>query len=457
MTVRQRCETTRPGKSGARRVFRLAAGGAALLAIGCGPAPGAGMVAITDATVIDVVSGRAQPKAVILIRDGHVIAIGNAEEVAVPRGAEVTSLPGRWIVPGLIDAHAHLQPWGLGLSLSYGVTTVRDLHDGEAGADTLRAAAARQPSPRLFLAVAMIDAPPATYPDALVLASPDSAEAAVGRLVDHGAAWVKVYSRITPDLLAAIVAAARMRRIPVAAHLGLTDAISAARLGVASIEHLSGVPEAAGDSAILFAAHAHGFFAGWTAFEKGWNGLDTTALGAVASELAAQRVFLVPTLVLHETFSRLDDSMALRNPDLAAAPDSARRNWDVPGMIKRAGWQPADFPAFRAARPVQDWFVRAFVASGGRVATGTDASNQLLVPGAAVHSEMELLVHAGLTPLDALRAATFWAADMLRADSLGRLRPGGPADLVVLRADPLAEIRNTRAVERVMLGGKWVK
>jgi imidazolonepropionase-like amidohydrolase len=443
----------RPGLPGARRFFWLVV----LFLAACGPVPGAGMAALTGATVIDVVSGRSEPNAVVLLRDGHVVAVGSAGEVVVPRGAAVTDLPGRWIIPGLIDAHAHLQPWGLALALRYGVTSVRDLHDGVALADTLRAVGARAPAPRLFLAVAMLDESPSTYSQAFLVDSPDSAEAAVGRLVDHGAAWVKVYTRITPEILAAIIGAARMRHLPVAAHLGLTDAITAAQLGVTSIEHLSGVPEAAGDSVALFAAHAKGFFVGWTAFEKSWSLLDTVTLAAVAGQLAAQRVFLVPTLVLHEMFSRLDDPMMLRGADLAAVPDSARRDWDVAGMVKRAGWKGADYRAFRAARPVQDFLVRTFVSSGGRVAAGSDASNQLLVPGAAVHTEMELLMHAGLTPLDALRSATYWAAELMRTDSLGRLRPGAAADLVVLSADPLVDIRNTRRIERVMLGGKWMQ
>ena len=452
--IERRCRwMMRPGLAGARRFCGLTA----VLLAGCGPAPGEGMTALTGATVIDVMSGRSQPDAVVLLRDGHVVTVGSADEVVVPRGADVTVLRGRWIIPGLIDAHAHLQPWGLAMALRYGITSVRDLHDGVSLADTLRAVAGRQPSPRLFLAVAMLDGSPTTYPDAIAVDSPDSADAVVGRLVDHGAAWVKVYTRITPDILAAVIGAARLRHLPVAAHLGLTDAMTAARLGVTSIEHLSGVPEAAGDSVALFAAHAAGFFAGWTAFEKSWSGLDTLALAAVARDLAAQQVFLVPTLVLHETFAHLDDTTVLHAPDLALVPDSARRDWDVPGMIRRAGWKAADFSAFRAARPMQDFFVRTFLASGGRVAAGTDASNQLLVPGAAVHTEMELLVRAGLTPLDALRSATYWSADMLRADSLGRLRPGTTADLVVLGADPLADIRNTRRIERVMLGGKWVR
>jgi len=449
--------TTRSGFAGARRALGRWWLVAIVAATACGPPPGAGMEALTGATVIDVVSGRVVPDAVVLVRDRHIVAVGSADEVPIPRGAAVTALPGRWIIPGLIDAHVHLPPWGLGLALRYGVTTVRDLHDGEPSADTLRAAAARQPAPHLFQAVAMLDAPPTTYPDAIPVATPDSADAAVSRLVDAGASWVKVYTRITPDLLGAVIAAARMRRLPVAAHLGLTDALTAAQLGVASIEHLSGVPEAAGDSTALFAAHRQGFFAGWTASEKSWTTVDTAALFAVARQLATVPVVLVPTLVLHETFANLDDPAALTAPDLAAVPDSARRDWNVAGMVTRAGWHADDFTAFRAARPIQDRFVATFVESGGRIATGTDAANQLLVPGAAVHTEMSLLVRAGLTPLTALRAATVWGADLLRADSLGRLRPGATADLVVLSADPLADIRNSRKIERVMLGGAWVR
>jgi imidazolonepropionase-like amidohydrolase len=429
--------------------------GLALLAA-CGQPPGAGLDALTGATVIDVVTGRSLPAAVILVRDGHVVAVGDSEEVAVPRGARVTDLSGRWIIPGLIDAHVHLQPWAIPLELHYGVTTVRDLHDGEPLADTLRAIASRSPSPRLFMAIAMLDVPPTTYPDAIPVASPDSAAAAVARAQRLGATWIKVYTHATPDVLGAIINAARVVHLPVAVHLGLTDAVTAANLGVTSIEHLSGIPEAAGDSVALDSAHTEKFFRGWTAFEHSWAGLDTVALTRVIEELAARRVYLVPTLVLHETFAHLDDSATYHPPGIEMVPDTARRNWNVPGMIRRAGWTADDYTAFRAARPIQDQVVRTFVAAGGRIAAGTDASNQLLVPGSALHSEMALLVHAGLTPLDALRSATSWSADLLGADSLGRLRAGAVADLVVLGGDPLADIANTRKVVRVMLGGAWV-
>ncbi len=122
-------------------------------------------------------------------------------------------------------------------------------------------------------------------------------------------------------------------------------------------------------------------------------------------------------------------------------------------MISRAGWTDTDFDAFRRSRPMQDLFLRAFAAAGGRIAAGTDASNQMLVPGYSEHREMELLVRAGLTPREALWAATRNAAVLLGVDSLGLIAPGNAADLVVLSQDPLADIRNTRAIQAVMARG----
>lgn len=415
------------------------------------------MLALTGATVVDVVSGRTIANSVILIREGRVVAVGSRDALAVPSGAVVTSITGRWVVPGFIDAHTHLQPWGLAASLAWGVTAVRDLHSGDPLSDTLAAVASREPSPHLFRAVAMLDAAPTTYPDARVIRDSASIAQAIDANTRGGASWVKVYTHVTPALLEEVVRQARARRLPVAAHLGLTDAVTAARIGVTSIEHLSGIPESIDTTGRLMAAHAEGFFAGWTAFEEAWVWADTTALGEVAATLAATGVTLVPTLGLHDTFARLDDSSVYHQPALATVPDSARTNWNVPGMIARAGWTPSDFADFRGARKRQDWFVARFAALGGRIVTGTDASNQLLIPGAGVHLEMELLVRAGLTPLDALRAATIRGAELLRADTLGALRPGALADLVVLTADPLQDIRNTRQIDRVMLGGVWVE
>ncbi|HZI77586.1 MAG TPA: amidohydrolase family protein, partial [Gemmatimonadales bacterium] len=225
--------------------------------------------------------------------------------------------------------------------------------------------------------------------------------------------------------------------------------------GISCIEHMTGVPEAAspGRSALV-AAHYRGFFPGWTASERSWADLDSSALSQVAQRLVEEKVSVVPTLVLHETLSRLNDPELLRDPALADVPDRARRAWDIPDMINRAGWSDADFTAFRRSRPVEDLFVRLFAAAGGRIAAGTDAPNQLLIPGYSEHRELELLVAAGLSPREALRAATRNAAVLLGVDSLGLIAPGKAADLVILQKDPLADIRNTRSIQAVMSRGR---
>ena len=116
-----------------------------------------------------------------------------------------------------------------------------------------------------------------------------------------------------------------------------------------------------------------------------------------------RKTILVPTLVLHETFSRLDDPAVLEDTMLRAVPEVEQRRWNVPDMVKRAGWTAKDYPAFRAARARQDLFLRMFAAAGGRIATGTDASNQLLIPGYSEQRELELLQAAGFSAQDVLR------------------------------------------------------
>jgi imidazolonepropionase-like amidohydrolase len=300
----------------------------------------------------------------------------------------------------------------------------------------------------------MIDGLPATYPDAIGVSNENEARKGVDRLVSSGAEFIKVYTRIDPPLLRAIIDEARAFNLGVTGHLGMTDAVTAAKAGIASIEHLTGVPEAAvPNPSALFTAHYRGFFPGWTAFERTWASLDSAALTRVANRLAEAKITLIPTLVLHETLSRLNEPGLLRDPALQDVPEAQQREWDVRGFIARTGWTETDFEAFRGSRANQDLFIRQFAAAGGRLAAGTDAANQMLIPGYSEHREMELLVRAGLSPREALRAATRNAAVLIGVDSLGLLAPGKVADLVVLSRDPLLDIRNTRAITSVMARG----
>ncbi len=410
------------------------------------------------ATLVDGSGGPALTDAVVIVRRGRIESVNQRAGFELPRKTREVDVSGRWIIPGLIDAHAHLAPaisWARPRYLAWGVTTLRDVHGGVASLTQLRKRGEGAPTgPRVYAAGAMLDGLPTTYPDAIGVSGEKEARKGVDRLVTAGADLIKVYTRIDAPLLRAIVDEAKAFNLSVTAHLGMTDAVTAAKAGVGAIEHMSGVPEAASKNAsALITAHYRGFYPGWTASARSWADLDSAALSRVAHRLAEAKVTVIPTLILHETLSRLRDPGFLRDPSLLDVPQEQQRDWDVPGMISRSGWNATDFQAFQRSRPLQDLFVRMFAAAGGRIVTGTDASNQMLVPGYSEHREMELLVRAGLTPREALRAATRNAAVLLGVDSLGLIAPGKVADLVILSKDPLADIRNTRSIEAVMARG----
>lgn len=415
-------------------------------------------IALVGGNLIDGTGGPVLRDAVIVVHQGKIETVSPREGFKIPKTAAQVDITGKWVIPGLIDAHAHIQRWSRLRYLAYGVTTVRDVHGSQDSVLAYRQEAALGSDrwPRVFVAGAMIDGAPATYPNATEVRNGDEARRAVDARAVAGVDYIKVYTRITPQLFKPLIDEANELNLKVTAHLGLTDAEMAAQLGVVAIEHMTGVPEAALDGKAaekLYAAHRESFFKGWTAFERAWAGLDSTSLSRVAKTLVEHNVFVVPTLVLHDTFARLDDPAMLLNPDLKSVPDSEKVKWNVPDMKARAGWTDADFAAFRAARPNQDLFLREFRAAGGVIAAGTDAANQMLIPGASLHTELQLLVGAGLTPLDALLTATRNGARLLNADSLGVILPGKVADLVVIELSPITDIRHTRGILKVMQRG----
>jgi imidazolonepropionase-like amidohydrolase len=149
----------------------------------------------------------------------------------------------------------------------------------------------------------------------------------------------------------------------------------------------------------------------------------------------------------------LADSAYQAGLDLSGVPAVERAAWNVPDLIHRAGLTAADFTAFAASRRHEDLFIRLFHRAGGKVLAGTDAPNQLLAPGAALHHELALLSAAGLSSKDVLLSATREAAKVLGADSIGVLKVGNVADFVVLSGDPLKDIANTQKVALVVQFG----
>lgn len=441
----------------ARRSRRLALGLLASLTIsGCGKVE-KDRIALVGGNVITGAGDPVQRDMVVMVRQGRIETVAPREGFDIPRSAEEVDVTGLFILPGFIDGHGHVERWALPRYLAAGVTSVRDVHGTMDSILAIREEASLGGliAPRIYSAGAMLDGAPPTYPDATVITNAKEARRAVDALAVAGVDYIKIYTRITPELLKPLLDEASTFNLKVTGHLGLMDALTAARLGVTSIEHLTGIPEAASASpARFFAEHRASFFRGWNYFERSWVSLDSAALTRVAIALAEQHVAMIPTLVLHETYSRLDDPVILTHPDLRTVPDSQIARWNVPDLKARAGWTDADFAAFRASRANQDLFLRAFRAAGGRIIAGTDASNQMLVPGWSLHTELELLVLAGLTPADAIATATINTADLLGADSIGVVSPGKVADLVLLKANPLTDIRNTRSVVHVMVRGQ---
>lgn len=408
-------------------------------------------IVLVGATVIDG-SGRAPiNNAVVVVNGSSIEAIGPAGAVAVPSEAEEIDLTGRWIIPGLIDADARSEPWALSRFLAYGITAIRDLRSDTESvlAVSGRATGIESPGPRIHFA-----GTPVGDPRSGTTLSARDARRAVDDNSIAGVGYIAVGEGVTLNLLRAIVDESRSFQLPVVASLGLTDAITAADVGVHSIVGLSGVPQAAaGSAAPIYSAYRQGVHQGWAHAERSWSRLRPGTLYRIAGQLVEANVSLVPTLIMHETAANLDDPSQLERPAVGAVPAEVASGWDGPALLRDRGWSARDLRAFRQGRPVQDQFVTEFKSRGGVVAAGSGSPAPHLVPGASLHSELQLLVRAGFTPMEALMAATSGNAAVLRADSLGILIQGSVADLVILTADPLQDIRNTRAIESVMLGG----
>ena len=420
-----------------------------LLVFSACTAPGEGVIALEGATLIDGSGAAPVANTLLLVAHGHIQTVARGGEVPVPRGAVRVSLAGKTIIPGLIDGHAQVERWATPRYIAWGVTTVRDLHSppdsGVALKNDLNLSAIL--GPRMFSAGPVIDGAPSADREATAVATPDAARRAVDQRAVAGADYVAVSTGITRALLQPLMDEAVRLRLPVVATPGKIDALAAARAGVVSIEGLAGVVQAAAPGR---------FFAGWTTEAKAWNALDSGVVARTAAALAATHVAIVPMLVLHEMRSRLNDPTLLTRPTMRDVPPWAASVRDVAGVLGRTGVRSVDFAAFRRARVRQDQFVREFKRAGGLIAAGSGAADALLVPGAALHDELELLVAAGFTPLEAIGAATRQAAQLLRADSLGLVAPGKVADLVILNSNPMNDIAATRDIAWVMARGRIV-
>ncbi len=421
------------------------------------PAEPAGL-AIVGAQLIDGTGGAPVPDSVIVIRDGRIVAAGPRETVEAPDGAEVVDGAGKTVIPGLVDMHSHYRgdraatDQLLRTQLYFGVTTTRSigLDDAEKVAWMLEAHAGRPDTPRVFTAGVGFSHPNGfNAAGAQQPATEDEARAMVRELAGQGVHFVKMWVndmpepdlKITPEIRTAIVEEAIANGLIPVAHIDAeVDGRQLVEAGLRDFLHST----------------VRTFGPG------GGTPVDAPEPSAEFIQMCLDNgVAFTPTLsIIQNNWHFAEHPELLDDPELRAAmnPEALAR-WDDPEARAEVVEAPNFDDRKAAFRQVQD-FVKTMHDAGVRIALGTDSGTPNVPMGWSVHHELELYVEAGLTPMDALVAATATGASLTPPGGeaeFGTLEAGKIADLVVLDADPLEDIRNTLRIDRVMKSGEWAQ
>jgi amidohydrolase family protein len=423
---------------------------------------------VRGATVIDGTGTPPRPGTSLLIRGDRIAAVGPDAEFGVQPDGEVIDARGLTVIPGLIDCHVHIGHLPEEMAPLYprfGVTTVRDTGGNLEQLIALRErlAAGTLAGPRLFFCGPLFDAPPVVW-DGITVAveSAEDVAEAMPAVAAAGAVAAKIYIGVRPPLVAAIVRIAREHGLPATGDLGATSATEAIAAGIAGLEHASSayldlVPPDRQAALTLF--HEQGP----AVWRREWNrGLaDADGAGRAAQSLAelisAHNIAFDPTLVVLDCLGHLIEPRVVDAPETALVPDELRGEWQSRVDGRRKNWTADDFATSHRAFETMRAFTTTAHHAGARLLVGSDAPNPFVVPGASLHRELELLVEAGLSPLEVLRLATQGNASALGAqDDLGTIALGKKADLVLLGADPLVNIRNTRRIRLVFQNGAVV-
>jgi imidazolonepropionase-like amidohydrolase len=382
-------------------------------------------IAITHVSVIDAGAPAPRPRMTVVISGRRITAVGPDSLVTVPKGARVIDGTKKFVIPGLWDMHGHLTDAteaAFPYLVEYGIAGVRDLGGDLRQIDRWRAEIARgeRLGPLIVRAGPFVDGPKKDLANRLGITDPAAARRVVDSLATLGVDCIKVHNLLPRDAFFALMDEARKRRLPVAVHLprNLSSA-EASDAGAASLEHIETLIESA-----LFRPGA-------TA--KTWQDALNESKGDSGAVLFAtfvrNRTYFVPTLAAYyRGFVHWEG-----NPKKVATRRGALTKLvELTGDMHRAG-----VPLLAGS----DF---------------TEASVGVL-PGADLHQDLAFMVEAGLTPLEAIQTATLNPARFLgMQDSLGTIEPGKRADLLLLGADPLENINNTRAIEAVILGGRLV-
>jgi hypothetical protein len=415
---------------------------------------------LTGVRILDVRAGRYVATAGVLVDGGRVKEVFGQPPATLPPNARRIDLPGTTLVPGLGDMFASASPsvaadadFYYSMALAHGVTAYRVV-----GARLPWAAGQRERSlsgaiaaPRLWLAGPWVGQLPAAGLSTRQVADAAAAARVVKEQATLGADWIAMSGSTGIDVCRAIVRSARAAKMRVSGEAGAVSGADLIRAGIDAIDRIGAfaktravyerplqpLPDYPRDDADL-------------ATDYLWARMPAGDGRSVASLQARRRVFVIPLLASFN--GTLAADAVKQDPGVALLP--ARWRDALEARAHPASW-PGAATARRAAA-ARAASVKDLAAAGVRMVTGVDvASGGYTVPGAGVHRELAMLVAAGLSPADAIRAATINCAELLGAgDSLGQIAPGFRADLVAVEGDPLQQVEDLLRIKLIVRGGE---
>jgi amidohydrolase family protein len=431
----------------------------------------------THVTVIDATGAPSKRDMRVVVRGDRIVEIARTGELPIDARATVIEGAGKFLIPGLWDMHVHtagLGPEFLPLYVANGVTGIREMlglahhHNWRS-----RICSGAVLGPRMVIASRLVDGPRsfwAGFPGAVIEATDEaSGRDAVHRAVQEGADFVKVYSVLSRPAYFAIADEARRQGIPFAGHVpNLVCVTEASDAGQHTCEHMLGVCFAVSSLHAQARVEQQAIVAAWVAggdqtslfrrlrtFEAAAaDAYDPSRAAVVFECLANNGTWHVPTLTQLRTHAPLDER-AENDERLRYVPPEMLVFWRQLLLF----FQPEPDQAAQEQRLFERKveLVGAMRRAGVGILAGTDCGNPYCFAGFGLHDELALLVQGGLTPMEALQAATSHAAECLGLlDTLGTVSVGKLADLVLLEANPLDDIRNTQQINAVMVGGRLI-
>ncbi len=437
--------------------------------------------AFTNVSVIDAPNGHRKNMTVIVDR-GRIQQVSPTAATTLPTSLKQVDASGQYLIPGLWDMHVHLTyepdlaPHMFDLFLAHGITSVRDTGGELHNVLPWRDQARREPTkaPEVFIAGPLIDGSAPVYDGsgglpilAVAAPTPDRVRAIVDELAAADVDLLKAYEMLTPETFMALMDQAKKHGLPVTGHVPLSmDAIEISEAGLKSVEHLRNIPTACAKNADELKARRLKLLA-----EPADSGAqrrrklhvdqrpeaianyDETTCQTVMSTLARNNTWQIPTA----TLNLLSKDRSFVEPSwqthFELLPEKVAKRWLV------------SIEGISSSEPAQQYIDLAnwttmilpkMVKAGVKVLPGTDTPIFFLTPGISLHQELETLVRLGMTPSQVLAAATHESAKYFGVDKqVGDVAPGKTADLVLLKDNPLENIRATQSIVGVVRQGHF--